>query len=241
MKKRILLGRPEGENESLAAMLTPEYEILVRPLIKLSEKSLNSSLKKTAMDLDHYDRVIFVSKSSVRFAMPLLDSYWPQWPVAVKWYAVGPGTADALAAFDVKAAFPAVPGSEGLLAMMVGVDGEKILIARGEGGRELLGDELRRRGATVEYWEVYRREPQVYEDWQFLESGTPVVLTSVEMLTNLAAQIGDKKIHECDAVVASKRIADAANTAGFRRVEIAAGASDEALYDAIHRLCRHDH
>jgi uroporphyrinogen-III synthase len=37
------------------------------------------------------------------------------------------------------------------------VAGQRVAIFRGEGGREVLGDGLRARGATVEYVECYRR------------------------------------------------------------------------------------
>ena len=49
--------------------------------------------------------------------------------------------------------------SESLLALpeMQAVGGQKILIFRGVGGRELLADELRARGADVRFAECYRR------------------------------------------------------------------------------------
>ena len=95
--KTILLTRPPGENESLADLLRLEgLSPIVRPLIELIEKSIDPEMKRIALDLDRYDKIIFVSKSSVRFGIPVLENYWPQWPLSLEWFSVGSGTAEAL-------------------------------------------------------------------------------------------------------------------------------------------------
>ena len=236
MATPVLLTRPEGENEEIATRLRQSgLKVILRPLLELSERPATSEDKTKAMNIDLQDAVIFVSKSAVRFAIPLLESYWPQWPVAPAWFAVGSGTAAALSTFDIGALYPEVAGSEGLLDLpqFADVFGKKVLIVRGVGGRQLLAEELVRRGASVAYWEVYERKQLTYENWMDLPAQSIVVATSVEALESLAHQLGDQ-VRDLRLVVVSKRIADKAD--GFASVTIAGGASDQVLYDAIVEL-----
>lgn len=234
----ILLTRPAGENETLATHLAAlRDDVVICPLIELSPIPVDESLKQAAMNLDHNDLIVFVSKSGVRFAMPLLDQYWPQWPAALVWLAVGAGTAHALEPYGVRAKCPDVAGSEGLLELpeLGSVTGRQVVIVRGRGGRELLGNELIRRGATVNYLEVYERILLQEQQLVLAPPGSCVVLTSAEILENFCGQVGDRVV-DFSAIVPSARIADIAGKAGFRRVENAGGASDQALYDAVLRL-----
>ena len=83
------------------------------------------------------------------------------WPARLRAFAPGPGTAAALAAAGIHdVTIPATTfDSEGLLALpaLSQVAGKRIAIFRGEGGRDLLGDTLRARGALVDYVDCYRR------------------------------------------------------------------------------------
>ena len=245
---KVLLTRPDGENEVLATLLRaagpPVGEVCSRPMLRLSDLSGPDSarVKSIAMNLDQYDKIIFVSKSSVRFGLPVLASCWPQWPVTLEWLAVGPGTARALEPFGINAGYPEPPGSEGLLRLLhpsttQPID-QRILIARGKGGRELLFDELARRGARVEYWEVYHRSTVIHDDLQqLIRAGQHcvVVLTSVEILTNFVQQAG-ALVRRCIAVVSSDRVAIQAIAYPFIEVVIAGEASHQSLYDAIIRI-----
>ena len=235
--KTVLLTRPPGENESLADLLRPEgLSLIIRPLIELAEKPIDPAMKRIALDLDHYDKIIFVSKSSVRFGLPLLEDYWPQWPTSLEWFSVGPGTAEALKQYGVVASFPELAGSEGLLALagLQEVAGERVLIVRGEGGRELLGQSLGESGASVTYLETYRRMLLQY-DFSGLVTGSIVILTSAEILENFVPLVGDR-LHEYHVVVPSSRLEEIARTHVFQWVTNAGGASDEALYDAVMKV-----
>ena len=232
--KIVLLTRPAGTNESLSDLLRA-YGVspIIRPLIELAGKPVDPEMKRISLDLDRYDKIIFVSKSSVSFGLPLLEKYWPQWPISLDWFSVGPGTAEALSQYGVLASFPDLAGSEGLLALagLQKVEGEQILIVRGVGGRELLGRSLSEAGASVTYLETYRRRLLKY-DFCNLAPGTIVILTSAEILENFTFLSGDS-LRGYHAVVPSPRLEKIARTYFFEGVTNAGGASDEALYDAV--------
>jgi uroporphyrinogen-III synthase len=232
--KTVLLTRPPGSNESLAGLLRADgLSPIVRPLIELLKKSVDRKMKRISLDLDRYDKIIFVSKSSVSFGLPLLENHWPQWPISLEWFSVGRGTAEALSQYGVVASFPDLAGSEGLLALagLQKVAGEQILIVRGAGGRELLGRSLGESGASVTYLETYRRQ-LLQHDFSNLPVSTIVVLTSAEILENFISLSGDG-LRRYHAVVPSSRLEEIAQTYAFQRVTNAGGASDEALYDAV--------
>ena len=229
----IFLTRPEGENESLATLLAKhKVNLLIRPLIELSPIEIDKNTEELLTTIDQQYAIAFVSKSSVRYALPLLENYWPQWPSDPRWLAVGPGTATELAGFGIRADYPAVAGSEGLLELpaLLTVSGTKVLIVRGVGGREHLATSLERRGAQVTYLEVYRRSPLENAHWPAVPAGSVIVVTSVEAMGYLSTMAGEA-IDRCRFVVASPRIAAAGNRSW--ETIIAAGASDRALYDAV--------
>ena len=232
--KTILLTRPPGANKSLADLFRADGLLpVVRPLIELAEKPLDLEMKRIALDLDRYDKIIFVSKSSVSFGLPLLENHWPQWPISLEWFSVGRGTAEALSQYGVVASFPDLAGSEGLLALagLQKVAGEQILIVRGAGGRELLGRSLGESGASVTYLETYRRQ-LLQHDFSNLPVSTIVVLTSAEILENFTS-LSSNSLRGYHAVVPSSRLEQIARTHFFQGVTNAGGASDEALYDAV--------
>ncbi len=118
------------------------------------------------------------------------------------------------------------------------VEGQRILILRGEGGRARLGDVLRERGAEVTYAEVYRRQrPEAgglpTPDWRQIAAATA---TSGEILENLLALIPDQARHwlqQRPLVVVSERIAEQAKALGFEQVWVAREASDTALLETL--------
>src|SRR4051812_22211475 len=103
------------------------------------------------------DMAIFISPTAVREGL----KYLAPPPRGTRIVAISRGTRRELERHGVTGALAAEDGadSEALLALpaLQQLAGQRIAIFRGDGGRGLLGDTLRARGATVEYVECYRR------------------------------------------------------------------------------------
>ena len=138
--------------------------------------------------------MIVVSLNAVEHGLALMDTARaPQ--TRARMMAVGESTAAALeqAGFDAVLRPARGASSEALLAKTVA--GSRILIVRGEGGRQLLGDTLSKRGARVTYAEVYRRARPEVNGGGLARRGRnggidAIVITSLEGLENLFAMLG---------------------------------------------------
>ncbi len=140
------------------------------------------------------DWVIFISPNAVEYGLSHVREVVAS---GAQVAAVGPSTARALSAAGLAQPLRAREGfdSESLLALPVfrQCAGSNITIVRGVGGRPLLIDSLRDRGAKVTVLEVYRRDRPTLriEQVQYLESqwaaGGVAVTTclSVATLDNL--------------------------------------------------------
>ena len=239
----VLLTRPLESGSRLANRLaTAGIPVVTRPLLALSPLPLTAATRTMVLDLDQYDHVIFVSQYAAEMGAAALEQYWPQWPM-IRFYAVGPRTADVLASFGVMAQAPDLASSEGLLALpgLTDVSGQKVLIVRGTTGREYLADTLRERGATVTYLPVYERTAISAPDLgaEITEHGVTVaVVTSLEILGALVAALTPGEVAKLTVICASARIAAVAETEGFAAVHDAGGADDDTMYDAVCALLR---
>jgi len=188
--------------------------------------------------------VIFISSNAVEQALAQLPPI--AWPRGLLLGAVGEGTARALRDGFQRGPDLVPPerfDSEGLLALptLQAVAGKRILIVRGEGGRELLADSLRARGAAVEYAEVYRRAcpgqvPAEARAALVQDQIDIVTATSAEALRNLLEMAGElaDPLRALPLVVVSERMAREAKELGFRRPAIVArAAGSEALVEAL--------
>ncbi len=163
---------------------------IIFPAIVIAPASDPAPLARALREVDRYDFAVFVSANAVLHAL----AGAPPWPAHVVALAPGAVTAAALQAAGVATVRTPVVGadSEALLALpeLADIAGERIVIFRGNGGREVLGAGLRARGAIVEYVECYRREkPQsgaagLAEAWSEGRVGA-VTITSSEGLENL--------------------------------------------------------
>lgn len=187
-----------------------------------------------------YDLLLFISKNAVRHGLPLIEGTG-----RARIAAVGKGTAAELERQGRRAdLIPVSHDSEGLLALdaLQAMEGKRILIVRGQGGRALLGDELRSRGARVEYAEAYCRcLPQIdplplIRAWR--EQVDLVLATSNEVIDNLFTLLGNDgrdRLQKTPWITVSERGLSHARAKGCAEVILAQGADDEALVWAMLR------
>ena len=124
---RIVLTRPEGQNDALATRLRElGHEILERPLIAVEP------LGDEPIELDGYDWLIVTSANGARELRRRGRGR------AKCVAAIGQATADAFGGADL---VPPVSTQEGLLAALPRPAG-RVLFAGAEGARRLLADEL---------------------------------------------------------------------------------------------------
>ena len=176
-----------------------------------------------------YDVVVFVSPSAVR--------HGARWVGAGhKTLAVGAGTAHEIKKSGQDVIFPAAGAdSERLLELpeLAQLSGQQVLIVRGRGGRSLLGDTLRERGARVEYAECYRRVRPRADAAPLLAAWVDAVtVNSGEALQNLAALLGAggrERLRDTPLFVPHRRVAQQAESAGLRKVLIAGPGDDEMI------------
>jgi uroporphyrinogen-III synthase len=242
----ILVTRPAHQAGPLCDRILAAGGRPVRfPLLKILDTSDTPRTDAILQQLGGYAIAIFVSPNAVHYGIQAITRHGGL-PPTLKLAAVGRGTARELHTLAGREPdiVPQVRfDSEGLLALpaLQQVDGKRILILRGNGGRELLADTLRERGAHVDYAEVYRRETadadMAEQDW--LAKSDIITVTSNEALQNLVALTAEKNRATLLArplVVVSERAAELAQRLGFTHPALVARqAGDEAIIEMLTR------
>lgn len=151
--------RPAGQEHGLRhALAALGGELLNFPVIEI-EPADPAPLQ--ALDLARLDLAFFVSPNAVEQAFNIRP--FQEWPPALRVATVGPGSAQALVQQGYASVIRPDGGfdSEAVLALpefsAQRLAGKRVLIVRGEGGRELLADTLRARGAQLSEVSSYRR------------------------------------------------------------------------------------
>lgn len=158
----VLVTRPAEQAAELAERLRElGAEPLLFPALAILPPRDPETLRARLAEVASFDLALFVSPAAVRWALAALPPTRGLRELAAGLAAVGKGSAEALHAAGHASVLAPASGfdSEHLLALpeLADVAGRRILIFRGEGGRELIAETLRARGATVDYAECYRR------------------------------------------------------------------------------------
>jgi uroporphyrinogen-III synthase len=251
---RLLLTRPAAECEALAATLA-EAGVFSRslPLLETEALAETPAQRATILDLDRYNAVIVVSKPAARLALSLIERHRAQPATGPRWFSVGAATAQILDHYlqphGLQASCPSEgDDSEALLALpqldeALRVPSPRVLIMRGEGGRELIAETLRQRGVTVDYLELYRRVRPQYPAGTLTrlieqEHLNALLVSSAQGLDNLCQLAAGAwaELARLPLLVPSPRVAELARAAGARQVIDCRGASAAAVLTALRAL-----
>lgn len=266
VRATVVITRPGGQSSALVERLRRAgFDAFEFPLIDIAPVADDAPLRAALDELyapERYALVVFVSPNAVDHAFGRLFAPWPA-DVAVA--VVGPGSVAALARQGVHAPTHCVISpseeaddprfdSEALYAAIEshfganGLDGRRVLIVRGDGGREWLAERLEQAGARVTKVAAYRRllpEPSMRK-WErihaLLGGDHAWLLTSSEGVRNLdelarehltADEIA--RLKHAPLVCPHPRIAEAARQTGFDRITVS-GAGDERIVHTLKAL-----
>lgn len=236
----IVITRPAHQAQSLAAMVRAAGgHAILFPVIEIRDLEDLQPFNAVVDRLHEFDLAVFISPNAVNRALDLIAARRTL-PAALRIAAIGRATVNALGRRGITGVLAPAHGfdSEALLALpaLGDVAGKRVVIFRGEGGRELLGDTLIARGARVEYAECYRRgAPQLgaaplMNAWSNNELHA-IVVTSSEGLNNLFQMIGkagQARLAVTPVFAPHPRIAQTARLLGLSRV-VTTAAGDEGL------------
>lgn len=244
---RLLLTRPEEDCVRLAQTLGEQgVASSCMPLLEIQALEEEAAQRAVMRELDSYQAVIVVSKPAASLGLALLDSCWSQPPVALRWFTVGAASAAILQEHGLDVHYPAAgDDSEALLqlpALLSALAGRpaRVLIMRGDEGRELLAERLRAMGVEVDYLPLYRRRLPDYAINELSrrvrsERLNGLVVSSGQGFQHLRTLAGDAwtELAGLPLFVPSPRVAELARDAGALHVVDCRGASAAALLAAL--------
>ena len=241
----VLVTRAERQAGPLSRLIANHGGRPVRfPAMKICGPRDPGPVNAILDDLENFQIAIFISPNAVWFGLSLCDL-----PTGIKIGAVGKGTALALeqAGLTVDIVPEERSDSEALLSTqeLKAARGSRIVIFRGNGGRPMLGDILRQRGAEVVYAEAYRRVCPKMDATALIESWPReiqiVTATSIDLLNNLITMLGSdglEHLRQTPLIVISERMCILARNIGCKHIIFAEGAGDQKLLLAVSEWAR---
>ncbi|KJU75761.1 uroporphyrinogen-III synthase [Ectopseudomonas oleovorans] len=246
---RLLLTRPAEDCAALAQTLAAQGVVShCMPLLAIEALDETPEQRSAFADLQRYCAVIVVSKPAARIGLQLLAQHGAPTP-DLPWFSVGAATAAVLAEQGLGVHFPDLgDDSEALLALpalqqAIAAPAPRVLILRGEGGREFLAERLRSQGVSVDYLPLYRRVLPHYAPGELsrqvrAERLNGLVVSSGQGFEHLLQLAGDDwpALARLPLFVPSPRVAEQARAAGAQIVVDCRGASAAALQAALEQF-----
>ena len=244
--RRIVVTRPLEQAGRLSELIAQRGGIAVQfPVLVIEPAADDRDLAAAVENLDACDMAFFVSPNAVKYALDYVLARRP-WPSKVKLATVGKGSQRAVEAYGFSGVIAPESGfdSESVLALEAfsepQIAGRHLIVFRGDGGRDLLGETVRRRGGTVSYVSCYRRACPANDGATLIElAGTrqldAITLTSSEGVDNFASMLGDAgmaTLRDVPVFAPHPRIVERAQFAGFTTVLLTAP-GDDGLMQAL--------
>lgn len=237
----IVITRPRDQAvELLRHIERLGGKALLFPLLEIEAVPDAQALRQQLTLLKQADLAIFISPNAVRYGMAAIDAAGGL-PATLKVATVGQGSAKALHEHGVAQVI--VPAgrfdSEGLLALpeLQNVAGKRVMILRGDSGRELLGDTLKARGAMVEYVSCYLRRKHPVDGAALLAAKPDAVtVTSSEALAHLWASLQEAARTALAAMplfVPHARIAELARQQGWTNIIVTESGDDGLIASLV--------
>ena len=161
--KRILVTRPRDQSAEFVALLEAlGAQPIEAPMISIAPPADWGPLDEAVRHAGQFDWIVFSSGHAVDafIGRLLVSPYDLRSLKGARLCAVGPATAERLARYGLKVDLvPDEPRAEGVVKAMIetgAVNGSRVLLPRADIGREVIGDELRKRGADVTEVVAYR-------------------------------------------------------------------------------------
>jgi len=247
LMQQIMLTRPAQQAGTLSAYIQAAGgTVFLFPTLEIHTVELAPQDQEKLENINQYDIIIFISPNAVEHGLKHLQASAPL-SRHIQLATIGKGSSQALSTLLGRQ--PDICpnenfNSEGLLALdaLQNVSDKRILIIRGNGGREHLKQTLQQRGASVDYLSAYQRIKPATDSTnlvQYLQNKqiAVIVITSAESLKNLVeltpAEVAVTLLG-LPLLLINKRLIDVANKAGFNNTFfIAKDASDEAIFATL--------
>lgn len=249
---KIVITRPIAQAQDLQQKLASAgHEAIIFPLLEIAPIEDASVLRNALQHLEQYALAAFVSPNAIHAVFSQLSEWHGTLPIAV----MGEGSKKALQSYGIEESNtpifsprdPCRTDSETLLEVLdlAALKGKKVVLFRGETGRELLADALRDHGIEVEPIAAYRRLEPVFSATRraqildLIEQNPTWLITSSEALRILRSwlrQLNDTevvaKMQHQHLFVPHIRIAETAHSLGFDHVTLTSS-GDAGLLDAL--------
>lgn len=247
---RLLLTRPAEDCAVLAQTLAARgVASHCMPLLAIEALAETAEQRSVLAELQRYCAVIVVSRPAARIGLQRLAQQGQPLP-DLPWFSVGAATAAVLAEQGLRVHFPdSGDDSEALLGLpelhqaIAAAPAPRVLILRGEGGRELLAERLRDQGVSVDYLPLYRRVLPRYASGELsrcvrAEHLNGLVVSSGQGFEHLLQLAADDwpALARLPLFVPSPRVAEQARAAGAQIVVDCRGASAAALQAALEQF-----